>query len=68
MFIIVMVCYWFQHYCTLPKYHCSPTSMKIHPTTENLVIAYANRNVSYTDDIGHQNNNNIKFHFIFFRL
>ncbi|CAI6350697.1 unnamed protein product [Macrosiphum euphorbiae] len=34
-----------KHYCTLPKYHCSPTSMKIHPTTENLVIAYANRNV-----------------------
>ncbi|XP_050534508.1 U3 small nucleolar RNA-associated protein 4 homolog isoform X2 [Daktulosphaira vitifoliae] len=33
------------HYCTLPKYHCPPTSLKIHPTTENLVIAYADRNV-----------------------
>ncbi|XP_025416080.1 U3 small nucleolar RNA-associated protein 4 homolog [Sipha flava] len=34
-----------KFYCLLPKYHCSPTSMKIHPITENLVIAYADRSV-----------------------
>ncbi|XP_050429203.1 U3 small nucleolar RNA-associated protein 4 homolog [Adelges cooleyi] len=34
-----------KYYCTLPKYHCAPTCMKIHPITKNLVIAYADRKV-----------------------
>ncbi|NXL47655.1 UTP4 protein, partial [Podilymbus podiceps] len=33
----------FKHHCTVPTYSCAVTAFAIHPTTNNLVIAYADQ-------------------------
>ncbi|XP_041417112.1 U3 small nucleolar RNA-associated protein 4 homolog isoform X4 [Xenopus laevis] len=32
-----------KYECSVPRYSCPPSALSIHPTTENLVIAYADR-------------------------
>lgn len=34
-----------KHHCTVPAYSCPPTSMAIHPVTNDLVIAYSDQQI-----------------------
>ncbi|NXV70955.1 UTP4 protein, partial [Atlantisia rogersi] len=33
----------FEHHCTVPTYSCAVTALAIHPSTNNLVIAYSDQ-------------------------
>lgn len=34
------------HQCTLPRYRCAPTALGVQPSTQNLLIVYADHKVS----------------------
>lgn len=34
-----------QHHCTVPTYNCAVSALAIHPSTNNLVIAYSDQQV-----------------------
>ncbi|XP_030138411.4 U3 small nucleolar RNA-associated protein 4 homolog [Taeniopygia guttata] len=36
----------FKHHCMVPRYDCAVSALAIHPTTNNLVIAYSDQQLS----------------------
>lgn len=40
-----MHCPLLQHHCVVPTYDCAVSALAIHPSTNNLVIAYSDQQV-----------------------
>lgn len=40
-----MHCPLLQHHCVVPNYDCAVSALAIHPSTNNLVIAYSDQQV-----------------------